>query len=914
MFDGGNGGLTIAVTAGQRAKIRVLAVDDEPENLELLARSLRRNCDVLTADSGENALEMLAEHRDIALILTDYRMPGMNGAELLATSRERYPGAKRVLLTAYADGDTVMDAVNRGGADYLIRKPFERTELIDIISRLTDESDSAKGAAADDLRAHTELAATQRTLERAQEEIARLNRELDLLSFRDGLTGLYNHKAFQERLGEELARAKRYEKPLSLLYADLDHFSRINRELGYLTGDDVLRTIGAIVRPDNTDARLRDIDIVARFGGEEIAILLPETDKIGAEQTAERVRAAILGGEFPGNRGVTVSIGVASFPEDALDAEELVQNAEMSMRAAKQAGRNRVHVYQSSDRPHGHDDDPRRSTRLTALPRERFPTYHARLEEIVHFLERDRTVACIHVDLSQLRRVENEFGVARHVELFTRAGVLLEGLRGDALRRDDVVCRSEDGDAYLCFLSPPRTASSVPFDLDQIASRVIERIETGLGKEVEDLTRARPRVIVGYARVLRNPMIRPERLISRLVGEARQAAELSRERAAQREKGLLQEVILQDQLMPVYQPIVQLESGEVFGFEALTRGPGGSTLESPTALFSVADEVDLTFELDRACFRGALRGATGLEPVHRLFLNLLPPSFYDTTFIEVEVAHALAAAALTPANVVFEITERLAIENFASFRQALARYTALGYGVAIDDVGTRHSNLETVMALRPHFIKVSDVLTRGISQSTVKREMLRSLQRIGEAIDAVIVTEGIETADDLAVLCDCGIRYGQGFFLSRPGPAFPELSAPVRRAVRALAQTTREPIPSPPTEVDDDGELREAPDVVHLAVLARARSSGEDVLAVVDGEPPHGSSPELPMSAAEPVNPVPSESTPQTEETFQRAAGRWRPFGLEDLGADAGGAPLLSSLRNGRCAPRAGGKRPRART
>src|SRR4029453_349199 len=98
---------------------------------------------------------------------------------------------------------------------------------------------------------------------------------------------------------------------------------------------------------------------------------------------------------------------------------------------------------------------------------------------------------------------------------------------------------------------------------------------------------------------------------------------------------------------------------------------------------------------------------------------------------------------------VFEITERLAIENFASFKRALASYTALGFGVAIDDVGTRHSNLETVMALRPHFIKISDVLTRGISQSTVKREMLRSLQRIGEAIDAVIVAEGIETPDDL---------------------------------------------------------------------------------------------------------------------------------------------------------------------
>ncbi len=138
-----------------------------------------------------------------------------------------------------------------------------------------------------------------------------------------------------------------------------------------------------------------------------------------------------------------------------------------------------------------------------------------------------------------------------------------------------------------------------------------------------------------------------------------------------------------------------------------------------------------------------------LEPVHRLFVNLLPMSFYDAAFIEVEVGNLLTAAGLTPANIVFEITERLAIENFASFKRALGAYTAMGFGVAIDDVGTRHSNLETVMSLRPHFIKISDVLVRGIARSTVKREMLRSLRHIAETIDAVMIAEGIEQLEDV---------------------------------------------------------------------------------------------------------------------------------------------------------------------
>jgi EAL domain-containing protein (putative c-di-GMP-specific phosphodiesterase class I) len=379
------------------------------------------------------------------------------------------------------------------------------------------------------------------------------------------------------------------------------------------------------------------------------------------------------------------------------------------------------------------------------------------------------------------------------------------------VRSNDLLCRADDGDAFVYFLSASRrTGDHPPEELEGVSQRVQEAIDNALAREVFDLIHDHPRIAVGYARVLHNPMIRAERLISKLVEEAKESAALMRRRQAQRDKDLLQEIILSEGLTPVYQPIVHLESGEIFGFEALTRGPRKSPLEAPLALFSVAEEVNLLFELDRACFRGAMRGAAGLEPVHRLFVNLLPLSFYDASFIENEVTALLEAANLTPANVVFEITERLAIENFASFRRALAVYTGMGFGVAIDDVGTKHSNLEAVMALRPHFVKLSDVLTRGAAKSTVKREMLRSLGRISEAIDAVMVAEGIETPDDLVVLKDLGVKYGQGYFLARPGAPFPRLRASIKRAVRALASGSMEPIPAPPAEeYDDDGELNE---------------------------------------------------------------------------------------------------------
>src|SRR6185369_9794096 len=141
---------------------------------------------------------------------------------------------------------------------------------------------------------------------------------------------------------------------------------------------------------------------------------------------------------------------------------------------------------------------------------------------------------------------------------------------------------------------------------------------------------------------------------------------------------------------------------------------------------------------------------------------------------------------------------------------ALATYTRMGFGVAIDDVGTRHSNLETVMSLRPHFIKISDVLVRGIARSTVKREMLRSLRHIAETIDAVMIAEGIERLEDVVALRDLGLRYGQGYYMARPNQGFPTVPDDVRGELRNVTLA----VPAAAlvaTDDDDDDEDRDVP-------------------------------------------------------------------------------------------------------
>ncbi len=201
-------------------------------------------------------------------------------------------------------------------------------------------------------------------------ENKRLYDRLEQQAITDGLTGLYNHRFFYDRLGAEVTRARRYGFQLSLLMLDLDDFKRFNDEFGHQAGDRVLAEVGRIMR----EQLRKDVDVPCRYGGEEFAIILPHTPAPGAETvgrrltaqvraivsdataadpawlTGERVRRTIEGAPFPGRdpqetTHVTVSVGVATYPDQAGDAESLVANADKALYVAKHRGKNRVELF-----------------------------------------------------------------------------------------------------------------------------------------------------------------------------------------------------------------------------------------------------------------------------------------------------------------------------------------------------------------------------------------------------------------------------------------------------------------------------------------------------------------------------------------------------------------------------------------
>ena len=317
---------------------KLLLVDDDPASLTLLREGLSSGpYDFVEANDGRSALVKLRDERP-DLVLMDVEMPGLGGVEtcriIKANSGQNGFGFIPVILMTARAGSGKVEGLELGADDYLV-KPIETAELaarVKSMLRLKALQD--------------ELSAKVRELEQAQSTLQRQANELTMLSRLDPLTQLFNRRYFEERFHAEFSRSKRYRSPLALMMIDLDHFKNVNDTHGHPAGDKVLKEIASRVR--NT---LRDVDLVERYGGEEIIALLPETGPEEGRRAAERIRAAV--GTSPVELdvdqalGVTCSVGLAWYPARQLeDHESLLRAADTALYRAKKAGRNRVEFHE----------------------------------------------------------------------------------------------------------------------------------------------------------------------------------------------------------------------------------------------------------------------------------------------------------------------------------------------------------------------------------------------------------------------------------------------------------------------------------------------------------------------------------------------------------------------------------------
>lgn len=275
---------------------------------------------------------------------------------------------------------------------------------------------------------------------------------------------------------------------------------------------------------------------------------------------------------------------------------------------------------------------------------------------------------------------------------------------------------------------------------------------------------------VGSAFILRNPTLSTNTQLRCALEEAREHAELGARLGARARRAALLDVLVGEKVVSVYEPIVEVASRTVFAYEALARGPAGSELHSPTVLFERAVEERLVFELDVLCRRRALEGATDLPSGTKLFVNFRPTTFHDPSFRAEAIERTLARCRLSPADIVFEISEQESIENYWLFREVRDYYRAMGFQIALDDTGAGYSSLSAVMELSPEFIKVDREFVQGIDQDLARQELLRALHTVAQRIGSRIIAEGLDTLEELETLRVLGIPFGQGWLFGKATP------------------------------------------------------------------------------------------------------------------------------------------------
>nr|UYT19556.1 hypothetical protein OBG92_01688 [Pseudomonas aeruginosa] len=230
----------------------------------------------------------------------------------------------------------------------------------------------------------------------------------------------------------------------------------------------------------------------------------------------------------------------------------------------------------------------------------------------------------------------------------------------------------------------------------------------------------------------------------------------------------LDSILVHGDLHCLFQPILSLSERRLVGYEALTRGPSNSPLHSPLALFAVARQCGRLSELELLCRQCAFRRFRDIQGDAMLFLNVSPESLLEAGHPPGRTLQLLQELGISPNRVVIELTEQTPIDDFDLLDTALHHYRAMGFSIALDDLGAGYSSLRLWSELRPDYVKIDRHFVDGIHLDPVKREFVGSILKMARASRAQVIAEGIELAEELAVLSEMGVDLVQGYLFGRP--------------------------------------------------------------------------------------------------------------------------------------------------
>ena len=398
-------------------------------------------------------------------------------------------------------------------------------------------------------------------------------------------------------------------------------------------------------------------------------------------------------------------------------------------------------------------------------------SYHERLPDLDRELTERGSLGLLVLDASLLGTIEDRYGLQAYDEVRQRVLSITEDGRGKDYRAGDLLCLDQPRGLRFLFFLDRKRRRNVPLsvaDLRAARARVMSSMVPSIARAAFPYIKQGPHLELGHGLAVYNPLLHTARMVERAFEEAlAQAAHLRRsEKLLILER--LQDVLLRENVVTAYQPILRMKEGTILGFEALSRGPRGSGLDTADSLFETAVSNGLRVELDRLCRRRALLSSGRIPSNSKIFVNTLPATMRDPQFRGKALIDFLDRAQVSPDRIVIEITEQEVIENYAMFREELAYFLSLGMSFAVDDVGAGYSGLESIAKLKPGYLKIDKSLVRDVHSNVVNRAMVNAIISLGHGIGAKVIAEGIQSEEELQVLRARGVDFGQGYHLGRP--------------------------------------------------------------------------------------------------------------------------------------------------
>lgn len=402
-----------------------------------------------------------------------------------------------------------------------------------------------------------------------------------------------------------------------------------------------------------------------------------------------------------------------------------------------------------------------------------FPQLRTQIEAMI---EKELKLGMILIDISYILKTIRTYNSKNKSIILDAIVKFMNCLRGNYIRKQDIIVRNQTkGNKYYLFLSPARKQDCFRTeDFENMTYRIYSLLFNILDKDALRLMEGKQRIKFGYSIGFHSPTAQKQDLLNRLLDMAQDMTKYWSIKNDLKNQDILYQMIKQNNIIIKHQPIVNLNTNQILGYEAFIHGPDGTIFRDSYSLFTYAQQLGLDYDLDWLCKKQIILNASGIGPENSLFINILPCCAYDTNQRIITFKKHIIHNQIEPTRIVFELSDKKAVENQTILANILKLYKDLSFAININR-SWLNTNMEIIKKFKISYLKLSMALIRDIHQNKKIQDFIKDVRKMAQEMGAQLIAEGIETKDELNTVKKLGIKWGQGHLFAKAGPAFPRI-------------------------------------------------------------------------------------------------------------------------------------------